>query len=253
MVNADLEEYKARTEKEIRRLIRYGQKWKEQAKSQQEENEKLKGMLKDVRKENARLEEEMVLLRQDRLRGGNRGHHNHANTVAPHETDARPAIRRQASLQQKVNELEALKPSPPSDDRSFEPIHIPKQTTKPSRHQPLPAIGHQKNLVTATALAPESRAIHNKQRTALPTPKDRSSPTTNEKDDYPIKQRDPILPQQVPTSSTMAEERRTAARARLDRRRASRAPNIPVPTGQKEGDQARINVEESALDWMDMA
>lgn len=66
-VEFDLQTYIAQTEKEIRKLIKYGQKMRDIAKQQKADNERLKQTLGDVRKDNEVLKK--TLARADSTRG----------------------------------------------------------------------------------------------------------------------------------------------------------------------------------------
>ncbi|KAK5090062.1 hypothetical protein LTR05_000231 [Lithohypha guttulata] len=91
----DLGAYKAQTEKEIRRLMKYGQKWKEQAKRYETENLNLQTLLADARKQNERLNNRLLQSQQ---------------LGAVRSPSLRDQVKRKASLQEKTKELYTIEP-----------------------------------------------------------------------------------------------------------------------------------------------
>jgi hypothetical protein len=80
----DVEAYKLSTEKEMKKLVRYGQKMREYARKQDEENTKLRIALEQLQKENEELRN------KERLRGANQaGEQKHRQNMQ--ETGRQPA------------------------------------------------------------------------------------------------------------------------------------------------------------------
>lgn len=99
----DVEAYRAQTEKETRRLIKYGQKWRDQAKKVEAENAKLRALLEQAQRQNARLEKKIANI--EPVRSG----------FSPERYAAHRQLSskvRKASLEQKANELLRLSEKP---------------------------------------------------------------------------------------------------------------------------------------------
>lgn len=90
----DIEAYKRTTEKEMKKLVRYGQKMREYARKQDEENAKLRRLLEECRGENERLRraEERRVRPQESDKGGKEAAQQQQSGI-PHRSAAGEAVK----------------------------------------------------------------------------------------------------------------------------------------------------------------
>lgn len=267
-----LDAYKAQTEKEIRRLIKYGQKWKEQAKRQEQRNEELLGMVAELRKENKRLEKRIVQSEQAEkmAREGN------ALTARRGQSENERCASR--VLEKRVTEVDKavyVRPGEPDETLNLEakvakaygPNLQAKQTRAPTtRHvdtaqeeqlsedelpisaSPPPSKSRPSDLQTQSTTSPKSSAFKSQmprvEKSADPVPTPASSRMIA------------ALPTRFASDSNTFDERAhrlAAARSRLEARRAGRMTSAPVAATMSKSLSAQeaksIEVEESQLDW----
>lgn len=267
-----LDAYKAQTEKEIRRLIKYGQKWKEQAKRQEQRNEELSGMVAELRKENQRLEKRVAQSEQAEkqaregkavtARRGQAEHERRASRVlderAP-ETD-RGVYVRPSELNETLNlEAKVAKAYGPNlqakQTRGTTSRHVDKAQQEqlsedelPISASPPPSKSRSLDLPTQSTSSSKSPALKGQmprvEKPAEPVPTLASGRTTA------------ALPVRSASDSNALDERAqrlAAARGRLEARRAGRMTSAPIAAKMSKSVSAQepksIEVEESQLDW----
>lgn len=264
----DLEAYKAQTEKEMRRLIKYGQKWKEQARRHDEENEKLRSLLDETQKENERLQKKITQIREAQdeplkqksaLEAKAEEVYNaeprRQHATATNESSRPKAPTRQLSLQQKLDELQQLQPSPPNASVSEQ------KQTKPKEPQPRqPSLQKKINLLKGTSSEKERIMLHEAQ---AQRENDTRQPADLLPDDQDADADQEVQRMSLPlrtASVSAAEDRKAAARERLRLKREARAASSQavfdvVKKKQQKGapESSRLQTDESQVDWMAMA
>lgn len=267
----DLDAYIAQTEKEMRRLIKYGQKWREQAKKQEQENARLQARLEKLQKENNRLR------RQDRAVPESAGFQLStditrpfvqvvANTKEPKSTV--DSFRRDTQVRHASQEKWKV-PFANIDtakQRSTS-VNSPGQAQQPS--EPRPEVSRAKQTTSRREYhtrTNDEEIVHKRLRPVSdeidPPRHEEKSRRSNDRstvkeDQLPMAEDAPE--QSRPTSETMtAAERKAAARERLRLRREARVASVrassaPMPQSQKYGQDIRGDNEESQVDWMAIA
>ncbi|KAK5944836.1 hypothetical protein PMZ80_002037 [Knufia obscura] len=271
----DLDKYKAQTEKEMRRLIKYGQKWKEQARRQDEENAKLRSLLEETRKENERLQKKIVQVQETKesemtrsslkptakeAEQSKKRSEIEANVQGtpkidpkhrPQQEYSRPKTNRQSSLQQKMNELEELQPSPPNNHTD----NPPQDTEQRPRQQ---SLKKKIDLLKDATTEKERDSLHKAQaeRENVLTTKQPVDLASNEQS---LEQDVQKLSLPVRTASlSAAEDRKVAARERLRLKREARAASsqaiLSAEDKQKKvHESSKLEIDESQFDWAAMA
>lgn len=270
MADADFDGYMAQTEKEIRRLIKYGQKWREYSRRQDAENARLKGLVEDLQRENERLR-----------RKGDTGSENvkpprsisiSATTTQP-KPESKPLKQTHQSFdfestssrkepdkwkiplasfdseKQRCISISTLIKKP---EESFRDIpSISKDAHKPAR-QPESATNPDKNIFKYSSIRQPYQNSAQQQREEKPAPKEQGPSKSISRD---VPDHAPHLSKPVTESSSEAD-RKAAARERLRLKREAkvasvRASSAPVLQGSKSGhDPLKDDNEESQVDWM---
>jgi len=274
----DLDAYKAQTEKEMRRLIKYGQKWRDTATRQDEENAKLRTLLEETRKENERLRRRIEQTPQPEeakntvTNIATTGKDNarckrdtvqdielkDARTVQPQTQlrsttkDAHARMNRNSSLQQKLDELQDLQSSPPNPPNEDPPSPRAQQPRPPSLQQKvdlLKRVPLERERISSHE-APVQRANHRKE--VITTSPPDSEDNEVQKMSLPVRT----------ASLSAAEDRKAAARERLRVKREARAVssqaalNTVMVRGQKkmpESSRLGTDENESQVDWLAIA
>lgn len=278
----DLDAYKAQTEKEMRRLIKYGQKWKEQAKRQDDENAKLRVLLKETRKDNQRLQKKISQMQQlNATKPTNTvsavptaenltAHRTRARVCKLPEdysvdckpqrettSESRLASTRQSSLQQKLDELQHLQPSPPAaPNEQAPPAKGQARVQHPRQQQPQTSLEKKIDLLKQATSELERSSLHEAQADREREMKQKTDalelePTTGDQ----VQQ--VSLPVRT-ASLSIADDKKAAARERLRLKREARAASSQaalsvVRESKRETDSSKLDVDESQVDWLAMA
>jgi len=274
----DLDAYKAQTEKEMRRLIKYGQKWKEQAKRQDEENANLRTLLEETRRENQRLQKKISQMQQlneakvmkttDAATTKENATANRTRTHDPRSTEGysanrqpqrettsehRPAATRRSSLQQKLHELQHLQPSPPTALNERAPNANAKTKTKdqqPRQQQRPPSLQKKVDLLKQATSEQERSSLHKAQADREKDTKEATTATAT----ATATALEPTVGDEVQkvslplrtVSLSIAEDKKVAARERLRVKREARAASSQaalsvVPVTTKESKLKKVN------------
>lgn len=219
----NLEQYMAKTDMEMKKLIRYGRKMRDYARQQEEENTKLKKLVEDLQQENARLKKgsttEMGLLKiidplpravisdpaikQHRIRSSSgidimKGNTSPANVICENEDFNQLALDELLNLDEARDTKVKNQPSQ---------IHI-STTSKSSLKS-----------ITKTDTHPQQLPPL-KQQNSTPEPESRSRAKSPDPE--------PILPIQITTtgSTRLASDRLIAARARIQKKAELRKTSL---------------------------
>lgn len=270
MTDADFDGYMAQTEKEIRRLIKYGQKWREYSRRQDVENARLKGLIEDLQKENERLRRKG----DAELENVKPSTSTTATTTLTHsKPDAKLSKQRNPSfdLENNTRNKEPEKWKIPLDNFDLEESSsklrrtLNKKPEEPFRDIPSTSKDtHKSQRPTASAANLDKEFFkHSSMHRAH---KDNARPHREEV--HPIKERIPAnsAPQDtakhVPDLSNPAPEcssevdRKAAARERLRLKREAKVGSVrtssaPVARNSRSGhDPLKEDNEESQVDWM---
>lgn len=271
----DLDSYKAQTEKEMRRLIKYGQKWKEQAKRQEEENTKLQELLEQARKENDRLQKKLDerdvveeskhaerSKRQSNVHGERqKSIQDKAEEVQQYQSKSRKAIPTldPAALHTRSDEVQKLQQkSSATVSKSQARYYEPTKTSRSDRPKPASTttqFEHEKPRLAKQDSIPTFQKSSN-QAEAKPRKVDLFPDfDQNSQNDKNRKQENVSLPTRSASDSTaMADDRLAAARARLEKRRLARAASTQaMPESRTLKESSRLETDESQVDWLAMA
>lgn len=269
----DLDAYIAQTEKEMRRLIKYGQKWREQAKKQEQENARLQARLEKLQKENNRLR------REDRAVPESAGFQLSTDVTRPSVQVAANAKESKSTVDSFRRDSQVRRGSQEKWKVPFANIDTAKQRSTSSNpsgqaQQPSePQLEVSRAKQTTSRREPHARTnseemVHKRLR-PVSNEIDRDPPRHEEKtrqsNDRSTVKQDQLpmaedAPEQFrPTSELMTEEdRKAAARERLRLKREAkvasvRASSAPMPQSQKYDQDMRGDNEESQVDWMAIA
>lgn len=272
-VDFDLDAYRAQTEREMRRLIKYGQKWREYAMKQDDENARLRALLEEVQMENRRLKQN--------------------NDKSAQEVRSPDLMKAQQHQARRVLEAKLPKHRIQAHDTSSQ-THQPK----PERWKlPLEHAGpqrpHSKSKSTDKEKSPEAAGStrhdrgQDEQQRHRPTKthtkenaprgvsehehehgvdstryrSEQTDPTARSREP-PVADRDggrgrsdearvQVRPDKSGIESLTEEERKAAARERLRLKREAKGANGRAPSARRKPlEPPGADVEESQVDWM---
>lgn len=257
---ADLEAYKVQTEKETRRLIKYGQKWKEQARRAEAENAKLRALLEQAQRQNAALEKR--ILNSERLCASLSQPRMSHDETKQHKLSSKM---RKASLEQKTNELLQLEPAPFIDPRTSESTQTLEARTEAAYSRAIPEEEEVNQMSRASLRFDPTKSLSAGATTredSMPRKAARIISAYEPGRDQPEKHfelRLQSVNRSISQPVTLTSDRLAAARARIEARNRERAssnavlhtsandsPDLPVTS--KESSKLPIS-DDSAIDW----
>lgn len=267
----DLDAYIAQTEKEMRRLIKYGQKWRDQAKKQEQENARLQARLERLQKENNRLR------REDRAVPESTGFQLSTDITRPSVQVAANAKESKSTVDSFRRDSQVRRGSQEKWKVPFANIDTAKQRSTSSNPlgqaqqppEPQPEVSRSRQTTSRRehhARTNDEEIVHKRLRPVSdeidPPRHEEKSRRSNDRstvkeDQLPMAEN--ASEQSRPTSELMTEEdRKAAARERLRLKREAkvagvRASSAPMPQSQKYGQDIRGDNEESQVDWMAIA
>ena len=167
----DLQDHYLRTEKEMKRLLKYGHKWRECARRMDEENAKLRILLDESQKQNRRLE--AALQKRGKTQEGAKTNHKeaeHRRAVATRLEDALVSSAALKTAAQDIEDLldltpppEATNPAVPAAQRSTSATLPTRPSNVPLRSQPRKAISnplpHRPTSTTTYTAIPKASPI----------------------------------------------------------------------------------------------
>lgn len=263
--NEVLEAYKTQMEKEVRRLIKYGQKWKDQAKKQETRNEELQAMIEELQRENqilnrklAQKEEIEKLARQSTVVEPRRKSAEPFRDPRETKRDLEPSRR---SFQVRPVELDETLNLEAKVEKAYGPNLGLRQSSVVSsrdiRQTAREEVSEDELPISASppirarASEVQSRSAGSSRSARVGTSNVQSVSLT--KTPSTIRADLPVRSASNPTIHDEKEERRAAARARLAARRAGRLASAPVlsttPRSSKQPGSKTIEGEESQVDW----
>lgn len=275
----DLDVYKAQTEKEMRRLIKYGHKWKEQARKQEVETAKLKGRLEDLQKQNEKLQKKLdernireaqatekatrstrlssdqPKLRSSRESTSSESKDLQQNGKSRNREDATSVVQAKIDEAYAPREFPARKPQDLQPDAAaVNPVTQPRITPAPCASSPQDT---EHGRVKFGGNDKTDRACESHREPVLLVK--RSKLTQSEPIRLSEAERNAALPLRSASALGPAkdEDRFAAARARLEKRRLARgvsaqvAPSTtPKSSSKPVRDSSVLGKEESQVDWL---
>lgn len=279
----DLDGYIAQTEKEMRRLIKYGQKWRELARKQDEENGRLQTLLQELQKENERLKGRSNGIFEDANRLGQKlfdiSKPAAQNPAEPKEY--KPKVR-QSEIEVKTRHVEKDRWKFPLED-----IDTTKRRSKAASKPQEPQVSNDKPSRASADTSKSYQQTEPTKETRAHTTRKTSAAKVSLSgfldSDKPLQQNKQVAPSHhksavpsiaqapqlgneptkeftKPALQMLSEDdRKAAARERLRLRREAkvaglRASSAPVVKSSKFGQEVGGNDnEESQVDWMAIA
>lgn len=222
-----IDAYMQQTEKEMKKLVRYGQKMREYARKKDAENVELRSMVERLQRENERLRRPM-LSEAETKQGQNGSANSHEGAVQGHgrKTPGNLKQTRQESIAQRPPTTHPRNPSPSRRVSSTATRRVSSATTHhtPSSHQHPPASARTAKTV---AHALPVRSSSNSAAASHTSANTSTDDKTKSNSTAPASSANPVGPPITGTSSTrLAPDRLAAARERLRLRVEARKSSV---------------------------
>lgn len=255
----DLDSYIAQTEKEMRRLIKYGQKWREHARKQDNENAKLRALLEEVQAENERLKQIGDAPLEDAGPPKSTKIANPSTAATSGTTAPKPSVKA-INMKGQSRRVEIEKWKIPLDNVNIKEersrtISMPEKAQKPQKIQ----LDTSKDK-DESHMQTESKRNPNKGSDNEPPQHKESDQLLKEQ--VTRKKYDRNSVEHAPESSKPVEpisegDRKAAARERLRLKREAKVGSVrtssaPVSQLPNFGHDSKVDNEESQVDWMAM-
>jgi hypothetical protein len=207
----DVEAYKLSTEKEMKKLVRYGQKMREYARKQDEEHTKLRIALEQLQKENEELRN------RERLRGANQMEEQEQRKDVEEgrqrQVSTTRSGRKMSNMEEEKQRARGTTDRRHADSRSISATHrkADARETNPPKHKPVSPLKRK----ASTQLQPEPSLARKTQDPVQPDPQAAGSGV------------DGKAPITGPGTARLPVERLAAARERIRLKAELRRKTIP--------------------------